>query len=498
MIARSLLLLVFSLTLIGADPALTIYNQNFAVVRETIALDLKPGVNHVRHTGLTARAEPDSVILRDPTGKVGLQILEQNYMADPVSLRNLLAQYEGKTIEFQLNDGKIISGRIIRAGSEPIPAGTNNAQWYATATFSPQSAPGVTTPLIESEGKLRFGLPGAPLFPALAADAILKPTLDWVIRSTQSAKLDAELGYLSGGMSWKADYNIVATDESDTVQLIGWVTIDNQSGRAFTNARIALMAGEVNKQQPVNGRFMMQSGVMGGLGGALNPPPVSEKTFDDYHLYTLQNSTTLPDRETKQVEFLRAGDVKTKRIYVYDGMQVDSRFGNMNWNYDQIRNTPEYGTQSNPKVWVMREFVNSEANHLGIPLPQGNVRFYRRDTNSQLEFTGENEIRHTPKDETIQVYTGSAFDIVGERRRTDYQINHGNRTADEAFEIKVRNHKHEPVEVRVVEHLYRGYSWNIGIETDQHVKKDSQTVEYRVTVKADEEKIVKYSVHYTW
>jgi len=258
------------------------------------------------------------------------------------------------------------------------------------------------------------------------------------------------------------------------------------------------MAGEVNKQQPVNGRFMMQAGVIGGVGGGIGGPPVTEKTFDDYHLYTLQNPTTLPDRETKQVEFLRAPEVKTKRIYVYDGMQADNRFGNMNWNYDQIRNTPEYGTQSNPKVWVMREFVNSEANHLGLPLPQGNVRFYRRDTTGQLEFTGENEIRHTPKDETIQVYTGSAFDIVGERRRTDYQINHGNRTADEAFEIKVRNHKREPVEVRIVEHLYRGYSWNIGIETEQHVKKDSQTVEYQITVKPDEEKTLKYSVHYTW
>jgi hypothetical protein len=177
-------------------------------------------------------------------------------------------------------------------------------------------------------------------------------------------------------------------------------------------------------------------------------------------------------------------------------MQIDSRF--QNWNYDTIRGNPEYGTLSNPKVWVMREFVNNEANHLGMPLPQGNVRFYRRDTTGQLEFTGENQIRHTPKDETIQVYTGAAFDVVGERRRTDYQINHANRTADEAFEIKLRNHKREAVAIRVVEHLYRGYNWNISIETDSHAKKDSQTVEYQIMVRPDEEKILKYSVHYTW
>jgi len=216
--------LLVSIGLSAADPALTIYNQNFAVIRETIPLDLKPGINRIRHTGLTARAEPDTVILRDPAGKVSLQILEQNYLADPVSMRNLLLQYEGKTIEFQLNDGKVISGKIVRAGSEPIPLGSSNSPSYAVAAFATQPSNGVTAPLIESEGKLRFGLPGVPLFPALANDAILKPTLDWVIRATQAAKPDAELGYLSGGMSWKADYNIVSSDESDTVQLIGWVT----------------------------------------------------------------------------------------------------------------------------------------------------------------------------------------------------------------------------------------------------------------------------------
>jgi hypothetical protein len=489
-------LLLSAVILAAADPALTIYNQNFAVVRDTVALDLKPGVNHIRHTGLTARAEPDSVILRDPAGKINLQILEQNYLADPVSLENLLSFYEGKTIEFQLNDGKIVSGKIVRAGRASLPVAPGMARQGSFVSTAQVSYNNFTQPLIESEGKLRFDLPGIPLFPALASDAILKPTLDWLIRSDRAAKLDAELGYLSAGMNWKADYNIVASDDSDMVQMIGWVTIANQSGKSFTNARIALMAGDVNKLQPASAALSGYA-VNGVMGGAISGgPPVVEKTFDDYHLYTLQNPTTLPDRETKQVEFLRAGQVSTKRIYVYDGFQIDNRF--QNWNYDAIRGNPEYGTQSNPKVWVMREFVNNEANHLGMPLPQGNVRFYRRDTTGQLEFTGENQIRHTPKDETIQVYTGTAFDVVGERRRTDYQINHGNRTVDEAFEIKLRNHKREPVAIRVVEHLYRGVNWNITIETDQHTKKDSQTVEYQITVKPDEEKILKYSVHYTW
>jgi hypothetical protein len=281
------------------------------------------------------------------------------------------------------------------------------------------------------------------------------------------------------------------------VELLGWVTIDNRSCKSFANSTIALMAGEVNKLQPQMQEFerIEQFASMGAV--TTRVPPVTEKPFDDYHLYTLQNATTLPERETKQVEFLRAENVSTKRIYVYDGAHIDANLYR-NWTYDTIRNNPEYGTQSNPKVWVMREFMNNQANHLGMPLPQGRLRFYRRDTTGDLEFTGENEIRHTPKDETVQVYTGTAFDLTGERKRMDYQVNLAIRTVDETFEIRVRNHKRETAEVRVVEHLYRGSNWTVSIETDPHVKKDSQTAEFTLNLRPDEEKILKYSVHYTW
>jgi hypothetical protein len=486
----------------AADPAVTVYNQGFGVIREAISLDLKAGVNQVKFSGITARVEPDSVILRDPSGKVAIQVMEQNYHSDPMSLEAMMAAYEGKTIEFQLPDGKIVSGRIVRAGFGGPGVANTSAQWFNTPNVVPtvarMPANPVGQPMIESEGKLRFGLPGAPMFPPLAADAMIKPTLEWMIQSDRAAKVAAELGYVSGGLNWKADYNIVSPDEGDKVEMIGWVTIENETGIGLANARIALMAGDVNKQQPRNGIMGgVGGGAMFGSAGAPGGPQVTEKTFDDYHLYTLQNRTSLADHEHKQVEFLRAPDVVTKRVYVYDGAKIDPR-RYPGWNYDSIRNSTEYGTESNPKVWVMREFANTESNRLGMPLPKGNVRFYRRDGNGQLEFTGENEIDHTPHGETIRVYTGSAFDVVGERRRTDYQVNHQARTADETFEIKVRNRKKETVEVRVVEHLYRGVSWTIPIETDQHVKMDSQMMEYRVTVKPEEEKVLKYSAHYTW
>jgi hypothetical protein len=224
------------------------------------------------------------------------------------------------------------------------------------------------------------------------------------------------------------------------------------------------------------------------------PPQVTEKTFEDYHLYSLPQPTTLHDRETKQVEFLRAAGIASKRLYIYDGAQFDRNFSG----YD-IRQNQQYGTQSNPHVWVMREFSNSQANHLGMPLPKGRVRFYRRDSDGQVEFTGENEIDHTPKDEVVRVYTGNAFDITGERRQTKFQSNmQPGGFLDESFEIKLRNHKKESATVRVVEHLYRWTTWVITQESGAHTQKDSRTVEYELTLGPDEERALTYTVHYTW
>ena len=236
---------------------------------------------------------------------------------------------------------------------------------------------------------------------------------------------------------------------------------------------------------------------MAGKSAAM-APPVTEKTFDEYHLYTLQRPTTLHDRETKQVEFVRAVGIKSDRLYVYDGAWIDSnRY--RGWGYENIRQDQNYGTQSNPKVWVMQEFKNSEANKLGLPLPKGRLRFYRRDDDGQLEFTGENVIDHTPKDETIRVYTGNSFDLTGERKRVNYRLDPArNQWVDESFEIKVRNHKKEPVEVRVVEHPYRWTNWQIRIPSHKYIKTDSQTVEFRVTIPPDGEQMITYTVHYSW
>jgi hypothetical protein len=480
----------------GAAPSLTIYNQGFAVVRQKLPLDLKSGVNHLHIMDITAQLESDSVILRPLDAGQRLQILEQNYRNDPVTQQLLLSLYEGKTIDFVQTDNdanpRIVQGKIIRSGYVP-PNATNPA--YGQQASNPQS--GGEQPVIEVNGKLQFWLPGQPVFPALADDTVLKPTLSWELQTDKPGPTTAEFSYVTGGMDWQASYNVVAPPKGNVLELVGWVTLHNQSGKTFHDARVKLMAGDVNKVQPPG--MVVSAGrasFMAGIGGAGFGPPITEKIFDEYQLYTLEHSTTLHGRETKQVEMVRAAGIQSKPVYVYDGLKVDQNY--QNWSYENIRQQESYGTLSNPKVWVMQEFKNSADNHLGMPLPKGRVRFYRRDEDGQLEFTGENDIDHTPKDETVRLYTGNAFDMTGERTRTEYRADFNGRWIDESFEIKVRNHKTTPVEVRIVEHLYRWTSWDIVKNSDAFKKVDSKTMEFLVQIPPDGEKIVTYKVHYSW
>lgn len=485
-----------------AQSALTIYNQNFATVRDHITLDLQAGQNDVRFTDTTAHVEPDSVILRDPKGAVTLHILEQNYRADPVSDGLLLSLNEGKEIDFFIAgiDGKAdrtVKGKIIRSGYTPH---SNAAmQRYGNAYMYAQQAMNQgMQPIIQVEGQLQFRLPGVPQFPALADDTVLKPTLVWKLHADKAAKLDAEIAYVTGGIGWEAAYNVISPDKGDVLELAGWVTMDNQCGKTFKDTKVQLVAGDVAKvNDPNNNNARRMQAAAYAAADVFSSPRVTEKALDEYHLYTLPLPTTLHDSETKQVEFVRANSVQAQRIFVYDGVKINrDQYGS--YNMRQIRDQSEYGTESNPKVWVMREFKNSKANNLGIPLPAGKVRFYRQDDEGQLQFVGENMIDHTASDETLRIYTGNAFDIAGERKRLTYRSDSSNHCFDESFEIKLRNHKKEAVEIRVVEHLYRWTNWEIREPSNTFLKTDAQTIEFRIPLKPDEERVVTYSVHYSW
>jgi len=486
---------------LAAEPALTIYNQGFAVVRDVVPMELKAGMNEVSFSDTTAHVETDSVILRDPAGQKSLRIIEQNYRNDPVSQELLLGLYEGQTIDFRVEKqgepDKIVKGKIIRSSYVPHTEAMARygQQYYQSQQARAYPSGSANSPIIEVDGQLRFSLPGQPLFPKLSDETILKPTLNWVIETDAPAKLDAELAYITGGMMWDADYNLIAPPEGDTLDMIGWITMDNQSGKTFANARVKLMAGDVSKLKREGMEMEYMSRYDTSYAGGR--PPVSEQTFDEYHLYTVERPTTLRDRQTKQVEFIRASGIKAERLYIYDGAKINmERY--RNYSMESIRQEREYGTLSNPKIWVMNEFVNSKDNNLGLPLPKGKLRFYRRSTEGALEFTGENVIDHTPRDEHVRAFTGNAFDLQGERVRTDFKIDGQRSWMDESFDIRLRNHKKEPVEVRIVEHLYRGTNWEIRDKTHPFKKTDSQTMEFRVRIAPDAEEKVTYMVHYSW
>ncbi len=435
---------------------------------------------------MTTSLEADSVMLRDPSGTRALQVLEQNYRNDPVSQELLLSLFEGRTIPFLVQrDGgeQRVQGRIVRSGFVSAQQGG-----YRVQPVSHQ-------PIIEVDGELRFGLPGQPLFPSLADDTVLQPTLRWTLATESAGPLTAELSYLTGGLDWEADYNAVLSEQGSALDVVGWITMVNQSGKTFRDARVKLMAGDVNRV--VDGaaresRALYAANAMEMLGA-----PVTEKAFDEFHLYTLARTTTLHDQETKQVEFVRGQGVRCETLYVYDGAAIDpNQWGG--WDAAALRDNPDYGTASNPKVWVMREFENSEENGLGLPLPAGTVRFSTRDADGQLEFVGENRIDHTPADETLRLYTGNAFDLVGERVRTSFRGDQNDHWLDESFEITLRNHKPQAVEFRVVEHLYRWTNWEVRAPSADFIQTDSETIEFRVSVPADGELKISYTAHYSW
>jgi hypothetical protein len=492
--------------------ALTIYNQDFAVVRKPVALDLKAGTTEVKETGVTAQVEPDSVVLRDALGRRPIHVQEQNYDGALRVQAQMLAKFEGQTVQFVVptasGEPKIISGRIVRAGT--VPQFDLLERYGQNYFYRSQQMEGQQEPLIEVEGKLRYGLPGTPLFPADAQGLTLRPTLRWLIASDKPAKFTAELDYITKGLRWDASYNVVSPEQDgpggQKVEMVGWVNVTNESGTDFNDVSVQLMAGDISKLLNANAAYpmggpMAMNGLVGGIIDAFGQErQITQKSFDEYHLYDLHRNVSLRDHENKQVEFLNAAEIPAQRVYVYDGFKVDVQNGRyLQWNQENM------GGSINKKVWVMQEFKNSDANHLGMPLPKGRMRFYRRDANGSLQFTGENIIDHTAKDEMVHVYVGNAFDLTGERTRTDFKRREGQnrqnqpeRTIIESFKIEVRNAKDSAAPVRVVEHLYRTAQWEITAKSDDFTKKDSQTIEFNMDVPAHGEKDVTYTVTYTW
>ena len=460
-----------------AATQLTIYNDNFAVARTTVPLDLHAGANEVLTTNVTSQLEPDSVILRDASGKHPVRVAEQNYDAGVVTQSWMLEKYEGKTIDFQVTgqhpgETTIVQGKIVRAGNDP---------------------------LIEAAGHLQFQLPGLPIFPATTDGLLLKPTLRWQIDAEKSAKFDAELDYITNGMSWQATYNVVVPEQTtapgqELADVTGWVTIQNNTGTDFPKATIQLMAGDVAKIR--NGQFDRLNQFAGPGAGLTMAEQlaVTQKAFDDFHLYDLHRTVALRNGESKQVQFLEAANVAVQRTYQFDGS--NGQPVNFYSGYHDVNRA--FGNTANTKVAIREEITNSEANHLGMPLPAGRLRLYRQEKGGQMQFVGESMVQHTAADQTVQVVSGNAFDLTAAHRQTDFHVDNNNHTMDETIEVKLSNAKDQPVTIHAVEHLNRSQNWEITQKSSDFVKRDSNTIDFPVVVPAKGSAILTYSVHYTW
>lgn len=467
-----------------AETSLTIYNDNFAIVRETMTLNLKAGANEIRRGGIADYSEPSSVILRDLTGKNAFSVLQQSFHGAALTQDGMLNALTGQTIDFRhREDGKteIVQGKIIRGGRGKIGGGDNR----------------FIAPIIEVDGKRQFELPGTPLFLTKANGVEIEPEFTWKISAPKAGEVPAEIAYATYAINWFADYNVIAEEDQDTLQITGWITLENKTGIDFENARAKFVAGNVGKLSPRIGATIPYTEVYGETervivtGSNIPGPPAKE--VEAYYAYNSPSPISIRNGANMQLEFLRAEKIPSQRVYLYAGANDQSRpYYGGGANLD-----PDKGVDSFSTISLAREFKNSAANHLGQPLPQGRMRFYRRAADQQLEFVGEMDIPATPKDERVQAILGNAFDLIAERVRSEFRVDPDEHSARESFQIKLRNHKSEPVEIRVREQLFRWSNWEITAKSDPFVQKDATTIEFNVPVKAGEEKIVSYTVLYT-
>ena len=453
----------------------------YGVVRENRQIQLNQGQNVVRFTDVAAEIDPTTVSFESLTSPAAASVLEQNYEYDLVSADKLLGKYLGKEIQ------------VVRRGA----AANGPAETVAGTLLSFDASNLV---LQGSDGKVQVLARGPEIEQIELAKSdeglITKPTLVWKINSTQTGPQMAQVTYQTGSLTWRADYNVTVNPTDDAADIGAWVTIVNQSGATYPDSKLKLVAGDVQRIKPPQNIYARSLVMQEAAGAAGAPPSFAEKAFFEYHLYTLGRATSLTNNSTKQIElFAPKTDIPLKKTYVYYGIPQQVRYlVNDAPNMDQ-----NLGTDSNKKVDVYLLMTNSEKNGLGIPLPAGRIRVYKRDpADNAQEFIGEDVIQHTPKDEDVSVKLGSAFDIVGERRQTDFNANFNGHVITESFEIKLRNHKDQPVHVIVKENLYRWVNWDITASSDTWQKQDYRTIHIPVDVPVNGEKTVTYSVKYTW
>jgi hypothetical protein len=438
--------------------AVTIYNGNLGLVKDIRKIQLPPGTHDLQFMDVAAQINPTTVHLKSLTDPKGLRILEQNYEYDLLNPQKLLEKYVGKTIKLWEKNYYTGEERQVDALLLSVNGG----------------------PIYQIDGTIHLGHPGRAILPSIPDNLIARPTLVWRLENALSRAQVIEATYLTGGITWRADYILTLNGDDNRGDLNGWVTIDNRSGAAYKDATLKLVAGDLNLAR--GEREMAEA--MGKMAARADAPKPAfqEEGFFEYHLYSLEGKTTIKENQSKQISLLSASDIPIRKELIYYGAQ------------QYYRN--RYGEPiSHQKVGVYLEVANKKENHLGIPLPKGVVRVYKADRSGSAQFIGEDRIDHTPKDEKVKIKMGEAFDVVGERIQKDWR-KIASSVYEVEWEISLRNHKEEDVEVRVVEPIPG--DWQVLHATHRYEKVEAHTLAFPVKIPKESGVKITYRVRLTF
>ncbi len=469
---------LLSLIALAKGPEITVYNQNFGLVKDYRTLSITKGISEVALDDVAALIDPTSVHFKSLTAPKGVDVLEQNFRYDLINRKNILNRMVGHQIRFT-KEGTEYSGILLNPATTYVRNSGYNVRPYNNSVrqsnndaFAVQTASGIMITTLDDViiDKLPEGL-----YP--------RPTLAWTLDSTKGGNHETEISYLSDGLNWYTDYVAVLNEANSTLDLTGWVTLDNHSGASYKDAKLKLVAGDVRKlKQP---RHEMAYAMADMAVRKSAAPQFKEEGLFEYHLYSLQRPTNVNNNETKQVTLLSSMNVPVTKKYIYDPDQHSP----LRW-YNNMRPGQGRATSRNTKVSTLVSFKNKKSNNLGMPLPKGRIRVNLKDSSGSLQFVGEDKIDHTPENEVIELYLGDAFDIVGNKKRTSYEQNHS--YYQETYQVSVRNHKAIPITAHVIDHVYG--DWEMRNTTTKFTEIDSNTLDMAVAVPAKGSKTITYTI----
>ena len=441
--------------------AVTVYNSNVALVRDVRRVRLPEGTFDLRYMDIAAQVNPATVHIVSLTAPKDLNVLEQDYEYDLLSPQKLLQKYVGKELTLirvitENNSTREVPVKAVLLADNDGPV------WK------------VGNEIITGMGADRYE------FPDLPENLYSKPTLVWLLDNRRAGEQSVEASYLTNQVNWSSDYVLTVHSDQKAADLNGWVTVVNQSGTSFRNAQLQLVAGELNRVTQPRSRVMYEMSMKAANAPA---PQFQQEAISEYHLYTLQRPTNIRNNETKQISLLDAAGMSVEKIFEVDGESY----------YYQNAQSPGQPTKEPVKVFI--KFKNSEANSLGVPLPGGTVRVYQGDSKGRVQFIGEDRIDHTPKDETVSLHIGNAFDVVAEHKQTDFQ-RLGSHSVEVEYEVSLRNHKPDPITVFVNEPI--GGDWSMLNSTFKFEKTAAFAARFTVPVAANSDALLKYRVRVRW